>query len=367
MMATAAAYQSITDAEVSITWEARTLKEFGVLSVEELARRFDLIVIDHPHIGTMAESACVVALDDHVDAATWSSLSDQSPGGSHQSYSYAGRQWAFAIDAACQTSARRADRLARVPRTWEEVIVLAQDGRVMWPLCAVDAAASFMTLTMALGEACGESPDYFVSRPVGRWAMATMYDVARPSDPECLKANPIHVLDAFANSDDYLYAPLVFCYVNYSRDDHAGQRVAFGDIPTVQKTANSRGALLGGAGLAVSAYSDFVDEAIAYALYVASPEVQGDLYFFSGGQPAHHSAWSSQTLDRASGGFFSGVRSVLTNSWTRPNRPGFASFQNQMVDLFEEWYTCAPAPTAFLDKLDELHRYSLSGVTWDGR
>src|ERR1700731_1736479 len=120
MVATAAAYETITDGEVSISWQARTLKEFGVLSVEELARQFDLIVIDHPHIGTMAESACVVALDDHVDAATWASLSAQSPGGSHHSYRYAGRQWAFAIDAACQTSARRSDRLANAPRTWEE-------------------------------------------------------------------------------------------------------------------------------------------------------------------------------------------------------------------------------------------------------
>ncbi len=362
MVATAAAYESMTDVDVSITWEARTLKEFGVLSVEELARQFDLIVIDHPHIGTMADTSCVVALDDYVDAATWSSLAAQSPGGSHQSYRHAGHQWALAIDAACQTSARRADRLPTAPKTWDDVIDLAQGGQVMWPLCAVDAAASFMTLTMALGEACGGSPDYFASRAVGRWALATMYDVARPSDPACLKANPIHVLDAFANTDDYLYAPLAFCYVNYSRDDHAGHRVAFGDIPTVQKSATPRGALLGGAGLAVSAYSDFVEDAVAYALYVASADVQSDLYFYSGGQPAHHSAWSSRSLDAASGGFFSGVGPVLTNSWTRPNRPGFAAFQNEMVDLFEDWYVHAPAPTTFLDKLDELHRESLDGT-----
>lgn len=358
MVTTASAYERQTGGEVSVTWVARTLKEFGVLSVEELAKQFDLIVIDHPHIGTMAESGCVVALDDYVDTSTWPALSTQSPGGSHQSYHYAGHQWAFAIDAACQTSAWRPDLLRVPPRTWEEVIVLAQGGRVMWPLCAVDAAASFMSLTMALGEPCGATNDYFVSRAVGRWALATMYDVARPSDPACLEANPIHLLDALADTDEYSYSPLSFCYVNYSRDDHRGHRVAFGDIPAAESSMTPRGALLGGAGLAVSAHCQSIEAAVAYALYVASPQVQADLYYFSGGQPAHRSAWTSPTLDVASGGFFSGVGPVLKNSWTRPNGPGFAAFQNEMVDLFEDWYSQAPAPTMFLDRLDELHRAS---------
>ena len=359
MVATAGAYRSRGESPVSIAWHARTLKEFGVLSVEELARQFDLIVIDHPHIGTMADTGCVVALDDYVDLATMETLSAASPGGSHQSYHYAGHQWAFAIDAACQTSTRRDDLLANAPVTWDDVIELAQGGRVMWPLCAVDAAASFMTLTNALGEACAQSPEYFVSREIGRWALATMYDVARPSDPTCLDANPIHALDAMATTDDYVYGPLAFCYVNYSRHDFTGHHVSFGNIPSRSASLRPRGSLLGGAGLAVSAHSDFVDEAVAYALYVASPEVQRGLYFSSGGQPAHQAAWTDSSLDAESGGFFSGVGPVLSDSWTRPNRPGFASFQTEMITLFEDWYDHAPAPNSFLDKLDELHRTSV--------
>jgi len=361
MVATAAAYESATGGRVSTSWVPRTLKEFGMISVQELARQFDLIVMDHPHIGTMAESGSVVALDELVDTSTWSSLSQRSPGHSHESYHYGGHQWAFAIDVACQTSARRPDLLATTPKTWEQVFTLAQSGRVMWPLCAVDAAASFMTLTMSRGEECARGSEYFVSRAVGLWALATMYDVARPSDPQCLEANPIEVLDAFAHGDDFSYSPLTFCYVNYSRDDHVGHRVAFGDIPAVDQRTTPRGALLGGAGLAISAHSQAIDDALAYALFVASAEVQSSLYYYAGGQPAHYAAWSNRDLDVASGGFFSGVSPVLARAWTRPTAPGFARFQNEMIELFADWYGQAPAPTMFLDKLDDLYRDSLVG------
>ncbi len=56
MVATAAEYQRITGGAVRVRWEPRSLKEFGVASVEGLARDYDLVVIDHPHIGLIAET-----------------------------------------------------------------------------------------------------------------------------------------------------------------------------------------------------------------------------------------------------------------------------------------------------------------------
>lgn len=360
MVATAAHYERLHHGEVSVAWVPRTLKEFGMVSVEELAHQFDLIVMDHPHIGTMAESGSVVSLNDYVDDETLDSLADRSPGRSHQSYEYEGRQWAFAIDTACQTSARRPDLLPVAPESWNDVEALARTGRVLWPLCAVDAAASFMTLTKVHGEACAQSNQRFVGRDAGRWALATMYEVARHSDPRCLEDNPITVLEALAHSDDFSYAPLAFCYVNYSRHDHTGAAVTFGDIPSIHPGEVAHGALLGGAGLAISSFSDSIDEAIAYAMYVASRDVQSGLYFTSGGQPAHHAAWSSPELDRASGGFFSGVGPVLERSWTRPNGPRFAEFQNSMIELFDDWFVAAESSDRFLDSLDDLYRSSLT-------
>jgi multiple sugar transport system substrate-binding protein len=360
MVATAEQYGRDHGAGISITWVPRTLKEFGMVSVESLAHQFDLIVMDHPHIGTMAQAGCVVALDEYVDPDVLADLGVDSPGRSHQSYLWGSHQWAFAIDTACQTSAWRPDVLGAIPVTWDQVRELASGGRVLWPLCAVDAAASFMTLTVARGHECGATRDRFVDRDAGLWALDTMSAVASRSDPQCLVTNPIQMLEELAHGDTFIYAPLSFCYINYSREDHTGHKVNFGEIPVDRDGTAARGALLGGAGLAISSFSDAIEEAVAYGLYVASGPVQRGIYFSSGGQPAHHAAWSDEGLDRQSGGFFSGVAPVLEGSWTRPNGPAFADFQNGMIDLFEEWFVGAKEPDSFLDKLDDLYRSSLS-------
>jgi multiple sugar transport system substrate-binding protein len=85
-------------------WEPRSLKDFGVASVEDLARDYDLVVIDHPHIGLIAETGCAVPLDEMAAPGDLAALGACSHGRSHQSYHYGGRQWALAVDAACQSA-----------------------------------------------------------------------------------------------------------------------------------------------------------------------------------------------------------------------------------------------------------------------
>lgn len=359
MVATATEYEARSGGSVSISWVARTLKEFGTVPVDSLAQLFDLIVIDHPHVGEMAASGCVVPLDDLVDRADLDALAHGSPGGSHQSYQYGGHQWALAIDAACQTSAWRPDLIGQLPATWAEVIELARDGHVLWPLCDVDAAASFLTLMAAAGSPCATDDDRLADRDIAEWALGTMRSVANASDPRCLVDNPIAVLEALARSDDYVYSPLAFCYVHYSRPGHPGHQVAFGDIPTLQAGQAPAGSLLGGAGLAVSSYSDAVHEAVEYTHYVASAGAQCGTYFASGGQPAHGQAWRDADLDEQSGRFFSGVARTINGAWTRPNVPVFAGFQNEMIDLFHGWFEASKSSANnFLDELDALYRRS---------
>jgi multiple sugar transport system substrate-binding protein len=138
MVATAAEYERLTGGAVRIRWEPRSLKDFGVASVEDLARDYDLVVIDHPHIGLIAETGCAVPLDEIPDLSgefggvvppggsrapgDLAALGAGSPGRSHQSYHYGGRQWALAVDAACQVSARRPDLLPEPPARWDEVL-----------------------------------------------------------------------------------------------------------------------------------------------------------------------------------------------------------------------------------------------------
>jgi multiple sugar transport system substrate-binding protein len=399
MLATAASYEARGGGSVRIEWIPRSLREFGMTPVDELAREFDLIVMDHPHIGAVAESGCAVALDTVLEPGVLEAIGADSPGGSHESYEYGGHQWALAVDAACQAGACRPDLLDSLPATWDEVIELSQGGKVLWPLCDVDAAASLLTIAASCGRPAGTEPDRMVDRDVGRQALEVMRAVATASDPFCLRANPIDTLEAMSGSDRFVYAPLTFCYVSYARLDGAEldrpgpstsgpsdsgpsdsgpsgsepsgsepsgsgpsgsgpsgrHRIAYGPIPRLGDGA-ATGALLGGAGLVVSALRASPEVAADYAAFVAGEQVQRGEYFTSGGQPAHGAAWRDTALDARAGGFFSAVGPTIRSAWTRPRFPAFAVLQNEMIELFSDWLDRSRQPDALLDELDAKYR-----------
>lgn len=361
MVATAAEYARLTGGAVRVGWEPRSLKDFGVAPVEELARQYDLVVIDHPHIGLIAETGCAVPLDEAVGAADLAALEAGSPGRSHRSYHYAGHQWALAVDAACQVSARRTDLLPEPPATWDEVIELSRRGRVLWPLCDVDSAASMLTLLAGLGRPVTFADGHAIDREAAARALGLLREVARSSDQRCLSMNPIAALDTLSSCDEFWYSPLLFGYINYSRPGHHGRQVAFGDIPVLAGQSEPRGSLLGGAGLMVSAYSQHRDGAVGYALHVAAGLTQRNTYLTAGGQPAHREVWTDPAADEWSGGFFSGTGDTIAASWTRPRLPGFAGFQNEMIELFGNHRRWLEEPESFLGHLDAVYGRHTAG------
>ena len=79
MVETANTYRQI-EPGVQIHWEARSLQEFGSFSVPELAERYDLLVIDHPHLGDATRAGALLPLDlvllaEELVAAAWESSS----------------------------------------------------------------------------------------------------------------------------------------------------------------------------------------------------------------------------------------------------------------------------------------------------
>ncbi|MDA8290103.1 MAG: extracellular solute-binding protein [Actinomycetota bacterium] len=348
MLATAHEYARRTHGDVRVEWTPRSLRAFGVDAVAELAAQFDLVLVDHPHVGTAAEAGGLVALDEHVAPEALAAIATGSPGRSYDSYEYDGHLWALPVDAACQVSVWRPDLLDEPPGEFDEVVRLAASGRVLWPLCDVDAAASFLSLMAIAGRPCGTRATEFADRERARGALALMREVADRSDARCLVSSPISVLDAMSCSDRFVYAPLAFGYVTYSRTDAPGRPLRFGDVPSWG--GRSRGALLGGVGLAVSATARAVESAVDYARFVADGATQSDLYFRSGGQPAHGSAWRDPVLDQLSGGFFTGTAAAMAGAWTRPREPRFAEFQSDMIAAFATFATTEP--DALLDDLE---------------
>jgi multiple sugar transport system substrate-binding protein len=368
LRAAAEAYEDATGS-VRVTWTPRSLGAFADQPVEELAA-YDLIVLDHPSIGAAAARGALVPLEDHLDAAFIEEQRIWSVGGSFESYNWAGRHLALAIDAAAQVAAFRPDLLAEagldVPGTWEDVIRLASAIRAkgLWigmPAVAVDAICAFLAVCCALGADPFAGPEQVVEAGVGGAALDLLRACLGVAHPESLSWNPPTALAHMSSHDDVIYCPLAFGYVNYATPGLGQRPLRFGPAPAVGD-ALGRGTL-GGAGLAVSSRSLHIDAACAFAAFVASPEVQRGVYVRAGGQPGHRSAWADAEVNAGTGDFFADTLDAVAAAFLRPRHDGFTAFQKTAGDLVHTWLREGGDGAAVLDALDTSYRESLAART----
>ncbi|HEX5498583.1 MAG TPA: extracellular solute-binding protein [Thermomicrobiales bacterium] len=362
MVATAAAYMA-RHPDIRIEWATRSLKDFGDYPVDRLAEAYDLILVDHPFIGTAAKLGCLLPVDAHLDAAFLADQAANSVGPSHGSYVYDGHQWALAIDAAGQVSAIRPDLLAATdataPRTWSDVLALAERTRasgrprVAIPLVPTDAVMCLFTLCASAGEPPFAQDGRVVGRATGRHALEMLRRLAAMAHPESLTWNPIRALDRMSVTDEIAYIPLLFGYSNYARPGFRPNLVHFTDIPRAADGL-PRGGVLGGVGLAVSAATKQADAAFDYARFVAEPLTQRTTFFTAGGQPGHRQAWLDPQVYAAASDFFRGTLATLDLAYLRPRFPGYPRFQEQAGETVHAFLAEHGDRDATLDRLDAL-------------
>lgn len=333
MLATASQF-SENHPDVRIDWETRPLQGFADTPVNQLAEDYDLIVLDHPFIGTMASSGCFLPLNDYMEWSVLQTLAAHSVGVSHRCYNYEDQQWALAIDAAAQVSGYRPDLLemvgAKLPDTWDEVFELAEIrlGFVTLPLLPVDALMSFFSICANADESpFSRSDGTVVSRETGEDALRVLKRLAETSLPEALNWNPIKLWEHMSQTDDVGYCPLGFGYSNYSRNEYRRSLVRFDNIPSAG--FGPIGAILGGAGLAISAKCKAKEVAVAYAQWVGGTACQKTIYFSSGGQPANRKAWTDSEVNRRANNFFIDTLATLSQAFLRPRLVNFVTFQTE--------------------------------------
>jgi multiple sugar transport system substrate-binding protein len=217
---------------ISIAWDKRSLQGFETTPVDELATRYDLMVIDHPHVGSVADQGCLLPFETHANEDAVAELANQSVGRSFQSYFLHGRQWALPIDAAAQVQAHRADLSPRVDH-WADVIRKAEDGLVIWPLRPPHVLMSFFTLAANLGHPCATSFGDLIDATTGLKVLAAMCAVSRHMDEAFYTMDPIAVLDELAQSGRYHLAPLVYLYKGYANEGYRSNRIHFTDMPVL--------------------------------------------------------------------------------------------------------------------------------------
>ncbi len=348
MLATAKAWAEKTG--VRIEWDKRSLQDFETFPVEELARQYDLIVIDHPHVGQVVDEGYLAPLDVVGREAERDALAAGSVGRSYPSYEYAGHQWAFPIDAAAQVMAYRAD-LVEAPNDWDGVVELAKSGQVVLPLLAPHSMMCLFTLTANLGHPCAVEVGKLVDTAAGIHAIEMIAEVAAHIEPSSFAMDPIAASEAMARSDaEVSLMPLGYGYANYAISGFRPNRLTFVDIPL----PDAKGSALGGTGIAVSAFSKHRDAAVDYAYWVASSDVQKGLYARSGGQPGHAAAWEDNAVNVAAGNFYRDTRRTLEGAYVRPRHNGYMAFQDAASKRLNAGLISRERPAAILADLDRM-------------
>lgn len=314
---------------IEVVWEKRSLQDFESFPVDELARAYDMIVIDHPHVGQVTQENCLLPLDVDGREAEREALSAASVGPSYRSYFWQGRQWAFPIDAATQVQAFRPDLVATAPTRWQEVIDLAREGRVLLPLRAPHALMTFYTLAANIGRPCSTGQGDLIEPAAGAQVYDLLKDLVAHIDPVSFDMDPIDASEAMAKADGKIACiPYTYGYVSYAWDGFRQKRVDFADIPAAG-TNGPVGGTLGGTGIAVSAYTKHPQAAIDFAYWISAAEAQRGPYAAAGGQPGHALAWEDDAVNDPAWDFYRKTRATLEGSYLRPRHDRYMPFQAQ--------------------------------------
>ena len=318
--------------DVEISWDKRSLQEFADAPIQDLAERYDLLVIDHPWAGYAAHSGVLLPLQDWLPEDYLRDQAANSVGQSHASYIFDGSQCALAIDAATPVAAYRPDLLERYdlaqPQTWHALLDLARSGRVIMPGIPIDTLMNFYMLCATQGEPPFRRGRMGCQRrhvPAGAGAAAR--------DGQPLPARDLRLESPFrytrrCHGETTMYiAPSPTATANYSRAGYSDNLLVFDDMVNIGGQGRCQ-TTLGGTGLAISSACQAREIACDYAMYSASPLIQRTLFFENGGQPGHRRAWLDEEVNRRSRDYFRNTLPALDRAYLRPRFPGYLHFQD---------------------------------------
>lgn len=359
LVATAARFRELHP-DVDITWDRRSLQDFEHYPLDLLAAEYDLIIIDHPHVGEVARDGVLLPLEEAGPTVNLDDLARNAVGPSFESYRWNGRVWAVPVDAASQVQGYRPDLLAGPAITWSEVLDLARDGQVLLPLRPPHALMCLMTLAANIGSPCGAAGSTFLPEHVALQVLEELMRIRTLVPDACLGMDPIAVLEQLAAGNRASLVPLTYGYVPYAREGFRAHKIAFFDIPALGP-GGPRGSTLGGTGLAVSAKTAHRADAFAFAAFAGSPEIQRTIFAQNGGQPGHRAAWLDANVNRDAGDFYRNTLRTLDLAYVRPRHAGYIGFQKAASDVLAEFLggrsaasrTAARIEAAFAESLTD--------------
>lgn len=310
---------------VDVIWESQPLEGFESHPIDELCARYDLIVLDHPHLGDALASGSLQPMELVLGEAS-PALAEAFVGPSLASYRLEGATWALPIDAATQVSARDSRMAEHEPRTWADVVSLADDVPVALSLAGPHALLSLLSVAAALGAPPVDEPGVpWLAGETVEEALGILHAVHARSDHSSAGLNPIGLLERVGSDHPLAYVPLVYGYVNYARTSRSVP-VTFGDAPRATEDGVP-GSTIGGTGVAVTARATITDPLREHLAWLVAASTQRHVIPELEGQPAAACAWDDAAVDDAAGGFYSATRATIEASVVRPRHAGFPEAQ----------------------------------------
>lgn len=346
--------------DIEVIWERRSLKQFGEQPIDMLAEHYDLIVLDHPFVGHGSASGCLVDITPIIGRDAVNAMLDDSVGKSSASYHWEGGVYGLPTDAAAQVASYRPDLLRElgrdVPGNFAETIALAKaataDGKtIATPACPTDAMCLVLSFTANLGEPLGDEPGRFWDRQALVEALAHIEELVGASHPSSLGWNPIQTYEAMSTTDDIAYVPFAFGYSNFSRLG-VTKPILFTDVAGPGRDPKA-GALLGGAGCAVTKSATDYEAIGRYLRFVHDPAHQRGAYFDEGGQPGSRTAWLDERVNERSQNFFRDTLETLDKSFLRPRFAGFLDFFEEGGEIVHAHLRGACSREVAIDRLAE--------------
>ncbi|MFH5775595.1 ABC transporter substrate-binding protein [Paracoccus sp. NGMCC 1.201697] len=347
-----------------IAWQAQPLEGFESAPIGELCARYDLVVLDHPHLGEALALGCLRPLDEVFDPSELAAIADRAIGPSMASYVMQGRPWALPLDAATQVMARRPDHLATPPRTWDEVAAISREtGKVALSLAGPHAFLSFLSVVQSIRPDLDlRDGDRWIDTDTATRALTLLGDLAQRSPASVSSLNPIGILEYMSTGQqDVILCPLIYGYVNYAAPSRPVP-LAFSDAPRM--TADGLpGSILGGTGIAISTRCTVDDALRAHLLWLMSPEAQRGFIPDHDGQPGTREAWLDPRVNALTGNFFADTAATLQAASIRPRHDGFIAFQGAASALLREGFAAGTDTGLLSVRLEDLFRASHTAST----
>ena len=344
--------------DVRIEWEKHSLHHFESHPIADLAEKYDFIILDHPFMGDAYAQQCLIDLSEFSVQIGLEDLSSDVVGQSYESYLYGGGLWALPLDASCQMALYRPDLLNALgeaaPTGMAEMRNLAKKGLFAIGLNGVHSFTLFLAICVDIGTAPSTMPGYpLVPEDVGLEALEILRELASWCPNEALDWNSIATLEAMSHRDDLLYCPYVFGFSSYSHESVKRGRLTFTNVPRIS-SPSSRGSVIGGTGLAMSRRCESVREAVSFASFATSRELQKAMALHAG-QPARRSAWLDDEVNSRFDGFYRNTLETIDGSYLRPRYAGYMRLQSEGGDIVEGYLREPRSERDVLVELNQLH------------